>query len=191
MTDWSAFLRMKFPTSSGRAASPTRWSRAASESRSSKETASAFFAQQNSRREAIVIGRTRTDANLVLPSEVDGIEVTRIFRVDCTAENRPCHVRRIVIPRTVKCVDPGAFHYKCNFGANLHELFIPASVEKLGTRIVDDGEHYRKFPADDDEFFTFLCEAPSQPTGWAEDWNCYDDYDSKEHCYSVIFGATI
>lgn len=109
-------------------------------------------------------------AELVIPSEYEGIPVTQIEKEAFEGCNEYSPGRKIIsvyIPSSIKHI--GAYAFQECYG--IEEVIIPSSVEYVGRQAFYDCGA------------TIYCEAASQHEGWHSEWSDSDDPNTVEWDY--------
>lgn len=114
--------------------------------------------------EIAIIGYNGAEAELVIPTTINGKTVTAIASWAFYGNTT---LTKIVIPNTVKTIDEFAIH-TCS---SLKTVIIPSSVVNVGKYLFMNCQNV-----------TVYCEAEGQPNTWAWDWN----YHNRE----VVWGYT-
>lgn len=109
-------------------------------------------------------------AELVIPSEYEGIPVTQIEKEafeGCNEYSPGRNIISVYIPSSIKHI--GAYAFQECYG--IEEVIIPSSVEYIGRQAFYDCGA------------TIYCEAASQPDGWHSEWSDSDDPNTVEWDY--------
>lgn len=110
------------------------------------------------RGETTIVNYSGDDANVVIPSEIEGCPVTTI---GWGAFER-MHLVSVTFPDTVRTISKEVFYL-----TNVETVWIPASVEYVGSSLA--------YGCDVD--IQIYCEVESQPEGWDNNWATDVYYD--------------